>query len=116
MTTTTASPDTAAPAVVQAWFAAHEGQQADAELDTMTDDVVIVDQDQTFRGRVAVQGWITGASREYTYTTTVLHSEPDGDATVVTARLDGDFPGGRADLKYRFLLSDDRISALTISS
>jgi ketosteroid isomerase-like protein len=116
MTTSTDRQSTTSPSVVQAWFAAHEAQQAEAELMTMTDDVVVIDQDQTYRGRQAAQSWISGASREYTYTTTVLATESDGDATVVTARLEGDFPGGRADLHYRFLLDDDRISALTISS
>ncbi len=115
MTTSTDQQDTSSPSVVQAWFAAHEGRQAEAELTTMTDDVVIIDQDQTDRGREAARGWISGARREFTYTTTVLTTASDGDATVVTARLEGDFPGGRADLSYRFLLSDDRISALTIA-
>ena len=116
MTTSAKQQSATAPSVVQAWFAAHEAQQVEAELTTMNDDVVIIDQDQTYRGRQAAQGWISSASREYTYTTTVLETVSDGEATVVTARLEGDFPGGRADLNYRFLLSDDRISALTISS
>lgn len=115
MTTSTDHRSTTSPGVVQAWFAAHEAQQPDAELTTMTDDVVIVDQDQTYRGREAARGWISGASREFTYTTTVLDTVSDGAATVVSARLEGDFPGGLADLSYRFVLSGDRISALTIS-
>lgn len=116
MTTSAEQQSSTSPSVVQAWFAAHGAQQADAELATMTDDVVVLDQDEAYRGREAVSAWISGASRDFTYTTTVLTSASDGDATVVTARLEGDFPGGRADLSYRFQLSDDRISALTISS
>jgi ketosteroid isomerase-like protein len=114
-TTTTTNQKASSPSVVEAWFAAHEGQQTDAELTTMTDDVVIIDQDETYRGLEAARGWISGSSREFTYTTTVLASASDGNATVVTARLEGDFPGGRADLSYRFVLAGDRISALTIS-
>ncbi|MCW2778840.1 MAG: hypothetical protein JWN17_2565 [Frankiales bacterium] len=116
MTTSTQQQSSPSQTVVQAWFAAHEAQQADVELATMTDDVVVIDQDQTYRGREAARAWISGASREYTYTTTVLTSGSDGDVTVVTARLEGDFPGGRADLSYRFRLTGDRISALIIGS
>lgn len=116
MTGSTQQQSATSPSVVQAWFAAHSARQVEAELATMTDDVVVIDEDQTFRGRQAARGWISGASREYSYTTTVLTSETGGGATVVTARLEGDFPGGRADLSYRFLLSGEHISALTISS
>jgi ketosteroid isomerase-like protein len=116
MTTSTEQQPATSPKVIQAWFDAHAAKRVEAELATMTDDVVVIDQDQTYRGRQAAHGWISGASRQYTYATTVLTSETDGDLTVVTARLEGDFPGGRADLSYRFLLHGEHISALTISS
>ncbi|MCU1693369.1 MAG: hypothetical protein JWM64_2460 [Frankiales bacterium] len=116
MNTSNEQQHTTSPRVVQTWFAAHEAKQADAELATMTDDVVVIDQDQTYRGREAARAWINGSSRQFSCTTTVLTTACDGAATVVTARLEGDFPGGRADLSYRFDVSDDHISALTIGS
>ena len=33
---------------------------------------------------------------------------------IVVNRLEGDFPGGVVDLRYRFVLSGDRISSLSI--
>ena len=37
------------------------------------------------------------------------------DGYVVTARLDGNFPGGTAQLKFRFNIAGDRIGRLEIA-
>jgi ketosteroid isomerase-like protein len=113
---TQVSPPTAIPAAVTAWLAAHAAHDADAEVAQVADDIVVVDDGHTYRGREAVRDWSTGASTEYHYTATVLQSEVDGDETVVTARLEGNFPGSPIELRYRFTLTEGQISALVIGA
>jgi hypothetical protein len=38
----------------------------------------------------------------------------DGEIWVVSHHLEGDFPGGKADLDYRFALEGERIERLDI--
>jgi hypothetical protein len=53
---------------------------------------------------------------EFTFTTERLSAEQlDDTHGVVTNRLEGDFPGGRADLRYRFTLRSGLIGDLTIA-
>ena len=52
----------------------------------------------------------------FTYTRTLIGSVEVGDNTwLVTNRLEGDFPGGVVDLRYRFKISEGRIAELHIA-
>jgi len=53
---------------------------------------------------------------EYTYTTALIGQRQEGpDQWTVVAHLEGDFPVGVVDLRYRFSLEQDRISKLIIA-
>lgn len=103
------------PAVVLAFLAAHSAHDAEAALRTFTDGAVVVDQDRVFRGTEEVLDFLQNAGSEFTYTSEVVTSGRD-DNTHWRAgiRLEGNFPGGVAELSYRFTVFDDRISELTI--
>lgn len=117
MTTTTPSdirPDDL-PATIRAFLAAHAAREADAAARTFTDDAVVVDQDETFRGAEQVLDFLRHAGSEFTYTTELVAARRRDDAHwEVVNRIEGDFPGNVADLTYRFTLADDLISELTI--
>ena len=54
---------------------------------------------------------------ESSYTTELIGAQRVDDAHwVVTNRLEGDFPGGVAELDYRFTLADDLIAQLVIAA
>ena len=102
--------------LVDRYFAADSRRDADAIVELFTDDAVVIDEGKTRRGTAEIRDWQDHAASEYQYTTTVLDRVPDGDtACAVTVRLDGNFPGGTADLTFDFLLADGLISALTIT-
>jgi hypothetical protein len=53
---------------------------------------------------------------EFTYSRTLRGADAiDANAWLVTNHLEGDFPGGVVDLRYRFVLTDDLISELEIA-
>lgn len=102
--------------LVDRYFSADGRRDADAIVDLFTADAVVIDEGRTRRGTAEIRDWQDHAASEYQYTTTVLNRVADGDtACAVTVRLEGNFPGGTADLKFDFRLADGLISALTIA-
>lgn len=102
------------PATVRAFNEAHEARDADAALALMTPGAVITDAGQTFSGAHALRRFVAEAGTEFTYTDDITGSGRDGDVWVVGHHLEGNFPGGTADLSYRFALDGDRIERLDI--
>lgn len=107
---------TTLPGVVVAYLDAHEGHRYDEAAALVADDAVVVDDGRAHTGRDAIRAWLERASTEYTYTTRrVRQRVEDAGRAEVVVHLEGDFPGGAVDLRYRFALADGRISRLTIA-
>ncbi|MFD9701471.1 nuclear transport factor 2 family protein [Lentzea sp. NPDC059081] len=105
------------PATVREFFAAHVVRDADVSSSLLTEDAVIVDQDETFRGREQTYVFLRDAGTEFEYTTEQIGARRADDSHwVVTVRLEGTFPGGVAELDYRFTLRDDRIAEIVIAN
>ena len=81
-----------------------------------TDDATVVDEGDTWHGADRIREWREGPASRYRYTTELFDTEPTGDGGyLVTGRIEGDFPGGSADLRWRFTLVGDRIARLHIA-
>ena len=105
------------PTTVSAFLAAHVVRDADTASSFLAEDVVVVDQGETFRGREEVHAFLRDAGSEFEYTTEQIGARRvDDDHWVVTLRLEGTFPGGVAELDYRFTLRDDLITELVIAN
>ncbi|MCZ8381995.1 nuclear transport factor 2 family protein [Mycobacterium sp. CPCC 205372] len=102
------------PAAVAAYLTAHRDGDAATALATFTTDAVVTDEGHTYRTRAAVGNWLTSAGSEYTYTTEYRGATATAAGVDVVQHLEGDFPGGSADLHYRFTLDGGSISRLTI--
>jgi ketosteroid isomerase-like protein len=106
----------AVPEVITRYFEADSRRDIDAIVTLFTDDAIVVDAGETRRGTSEIRAWQAGPASQYQYTTEVLGTESTGrDEYVVTGRLDGNFPGGTAELKWRFTVAGDRISDLHIA-
>ncbi|MER7556648.1 nuclear transport factor 2 family protein [Nocardioides sp. NPDC126508] len=117
MTQHTDLPSDLLPTTVRDFFAAHVVHDADTASSFLTDDAVIVDQDETFRGREAVHAFLRDAGSEFEYTTEQIGARRIDDAHwVLTVRLEGTFPGGVAELDYRFTLQDGLVAELVIAN
>ncbi|GHH37489.1 nuclear transport factor 2 family protein [Lentzea cavernae] len=105
------------PATVREFLAAHVGRDADTASSFLAEDVVVVDQDETFRGREEVHAFLRDAGSEFEYTTEQVGARRVDDAHwVVTVRLEGTFPGGVAELDYRFALRGGLVAELVIAN
>lgn len=102
-------------AVIRTYLVAHRTRDVDTAVATFAPDAEVTDEGRNYRGRDEITAWLSGAESEYTYTTEFDHAFVVGTAYAdVVQHLEGDFPGGAADLHYRFTLDGERISHLVI--
>ena len=103
------------PAAITTYLTAHRTRDTATAITTFTADAVVTDEGRTHRGRGEICTWLGSAAGEYTFTTEFTGATRVGEAQVdVTQHLEGDFPGGSADLHFRFTLSGPSISRLVI--
>jgi hypothetical protein len=75
----------------------------------------VLDDGHDYWGRDAIRDWLARASTQFTYTCTFLDARAQApNLWVVRNRLEGNFPGGVGDLRYRFTLIDGLIGDLAI--
>jgi hypothetical protein len=101
------------PEPITAYFAAHK-LDGDAVARCFTSDAVVKDEGRTYTGVAAIKQWKAKTAAKYTYTCEPLSAEQKGGTTVVSCRLEGNFPGGRADLRFFFRLERGKIANLEI--
>lgn len=105
------------PTIVRDFLAAHIVHDADTASKFLAEDVVAVDQGETFRGHDQVHAFLRDAGSEFQYTTEQIGARRVDDTHyVATLRLEGTFPGGTAELDYRFTLRDDLIAEIVIAN
>ena len=103
------------PAPVRAYLTAHRAGDDEGVARLFAADGTATDEGETYTGPDEILAWRRSVSSAYTYTTEVTGVDKDGEAWVVAIRLEGDFPGGVADLHQRFLVRGDELTELRIS-
>jgi len=107
---------TALPVPIRAYLTAHQSRDDAAAVQAFAPDATVTDEGKTYTGTRAIRAWRQRTSTEYTYTTKLTgHRQDAGDVWVVGVRLEGNFPGGVADLEQRFTIRDGTIADLTIA-
>jgi len=116
-TSSTAFDATALPPVVARYLAAQDDAGTrPAIIDLFAPDARVVDEGIERVGSDAIRDWLATTASAFEYTTTFVDQRNDGGgAWVVRARLEGNFPGGVADLRYSFSVADDHIVDLMIA-
>ena len=103
------------PVAIATYLDAVDRGDVDTSLTVFTADATVVDEGHTYTGD-AIRAWRSGAGSEFTYTNEFRGLRAvDEDHFVADFHLEGDFPGGVADLAYRFTLRDGRIEHLEIA-
>jgi hypothetical protein len=91
-----------------------DAREVDRALATLTTDAVVTDEGHDYTGHDQIGCWIATAASEYTYTSEFTGATTTDTTVDVGQHLEGDFPGGVADLHYRFTLDGAVISRLVI--
>ena len=111
---TTIRPDQL-PATIRGYLSAHESGDVDAAVAAFAPTATVTDEGRTFRGAEEIRGFLRHAGAEFTYTTELVGpGRVDDEVWVATHRLEGDFPGGVAELDFRFRMAGDLIAELAI--
>lgn len=104
------------PDAIDRYLQAQDRGDDPAVLATLAPGATIVDDGHRFEGHDEIEAWLTGAANEFTYTRTLVSAEATGaDTWTIVNHIEGNFPGGTVDLRYRFTLADDRITELVIA-
>ena len=104
----------ALPDNIRTFMTALDDREVDRALATLTTDAVVTDEGHDYTGRGDIAAWLTDAASEYTYTTEFTGATTTDTTVDVGQHLEGNFPGGVADLPYRFTLDGALISRLVI--
>jgi hypothetical protein len=113
---TTTRTEAQLPEVISRYQAAHDRRDTEAALAAFHPEARVVDEGRERRGLGEVREWLDTTATEFTYTRSFLGAEEEGPGRyLVTCHLEGDFPGGQVDLRYRFEVEDGRIRELVIA-
>jgi hypothetical protein len=104
------------PDTIIKYLAAHTARDTDAAIQWFADDATVTDDGRTYHGRAEIHAWLSNAAAEYTYTTQLTASRKQAAHTyVATHHLEGNFPGGTADLDFTFTLDDTDATITTLA-
>jgi hypothetical protein len=107
----------ATAAVVTRYLHAADTGDNSALASCFTQTGIVRDEGQTYTGQGEIRRWREDLANKYTYTTTITGNTLIGEGRErVEVRVEGDFPGGVADLRYDFVLAEGLIAELTIGA
>jgi hypothetical protein len=101
------------PEPIAAYFAADKFDD-EAVARCFTNNAVVKDAGRRHAGLAAIMQWKAETSTKYTYTCEPFRIERSNGTTVVSCHLEGNFPGGKADLRFFFQLERRKIANLEI--
>src|ERR1700712_2836742 len=104
----------ALPDTIKTFMTALDAREVDQALATLTTDAVVTDEGHDYKGHDEIGAWMGTAAAEFTYTTAFTGAVTTEAGVDVGQHLAGDFPGGVADLHYRFTLDGTVISRVVI--
>lgn len=105
----------ALPRSITAYFDADRDRSPEAVAAAFTENGIVKDKGKTHRGRDAIRDWMAAEGQQYDYTVTPFFILTENGKTQVTAHAIGDFPGSPIDLRFFFVLADDKIAELEIT-
>ena len=88
------------PEPIVAYLAAENRHDTGALARCFTEDAVVRDEGQTFKGLADIKQWKAETKKKYQHTVEPLEAVQKDGETIVTNRLTGNFPGSPIDLKF----------------
>jgi hypothetical protein len=104
------------PDVIRRYFEADATRDTEAILTLFSEEAVVIDEGEAHSGIGGIRSWREEVTSAYEYTTEVVDAQRTSENDyVLTGRLAGNFPGGTADLTWRFTLDGEHIDRLHIT-
>jgi hypothetical protein len=96
------------------YFTAQNQHDVDGAVACFTGDARVRDEGEDIVGHDQIRAWKEKVRDKYHVTVTPLHHRQQDDHDLVTARVEGTFPGSPIELTYQFQLDGSRIAALEV--
>ena len=104
------------PAAIALYVKAENAGDVALLAECFAPDATVRDEGHTYRGLPAIRKWKAATKAKYNHTVTPLEVAARDAATVMKARLDGNFPGSPVTLEFRFTLEEGKIASLEIGA
>ncbi len=102
------------PPSIALYISAANQNATQSVKDCFTEDAVVKDEGKTFHGIEEIQQWMTDTNAKYHHKIEPLSVQQEGQTTIVTSRLTGNFPGSPIEVPFRFGLRGSKIARLDI--
>lgn len=102
------------PDSVSTWFRISSPDIAQIS-NCFTQDAVVIDEEQTYRGHAAILDWKRETQKKYTCTAEPVSANQNGEHLSVAVNVAGHFPGSPVQLNYVFILVGNKIASLEIN-
>ncbi len=99
---------------VDNYFDALNTKQAEKQIGYFTEEASVIDVDEAFNGKAAIKKWIIESNLKFEAFTKVIDVKTSGASVNVLTTVSGNFPGSPVDLKYNFVMADEKIKSLNI--
>lgn len=99
---------------VDNYFEALNTKQIEKQIDYFTEDASVIDVDETFKGKAVIKKWISESNSKYDAFSKVIDVKTYGANVNVLTIVSGNFPGSPVDLKYHFVMLNEKIKSLDI--
>ena len=103
------------PKGIEDYFEADRTGSPDVIASTFTQNGIVKDKGLTHRGRDAIRAWMADEAQQDSYTVEPFLITSENDKTLVTAHALGNFPGSPIDLRFFFVLVNDKVAELEIT-
>lgn len=103
------------PAVLQSYVDSTNRHDVSAALSCFSDDAVVRDEAHEYRGREAIKDWVATTIEKYNFQIKLQSASKAEVEAIAAMEVSGTFPGSPIILDYRFTISGNKISSLTIS-
>ncbi|MEV4263297.1 nuclear transport factor 2 family protein [Kribbella sp. NPDC049584] len=104
------------PDTLKNYLASHIARDLDAAMQCYAADAEVTDDGKTYYGPDEIRSWLSSATSEYSYTAELIATRQlDPQTYVASHHLEGNFPGGSADLDFTFTLKNNLITRLVIT-
>ncbi|WP_336836469.1 nuclear transport factor 2 family protein [Sphingobacterium siyangense] len=101
------------PTVISELVKAQNNFDSAAYVRCFTETAVVFDEGKTHNGRVEIEQWIDKSNTEYQASMKPL--DYDEKENILSAEIDGSFPGSPVILKFHFHFSNGLIQSLNIT-
>ena len=104
------------PDVIDAFIQASNCRDADRFGSLFSEDAIVHDEGQEYRGLVAIRKWLVSTVKKYAFTLTPIDFLQEKHETVLRVKMEGDFPGSPLSARFRFVLREGKTARLDISA